>query len=111
MAFEDFKYWKIYRFIKDPEDAKACEDLVIKHYFKLKEIYITLISTSNYPNVNWLEFVEFIKNCDVIDSFLTLSSVDRHFIATNVELEEIDENPDRALCRYEFLEILVRLAG
>jgi len=46
-----------------------------------------------------------------MDANLNMSSIDRHFIATNVELEEIDENPDRALCRYEFLEILVRIAG
>ncbi len=40
-----------------------------------------------------------------------ISTIDRLFIATNVELEEIEENPDRALCRYEFFEILVRLAA
>ena len=46
-----------------------------------------------------------------MDANLNMSSIDRHFIATNDELEEIDENPDRALCRYEFLEILVRIAA
>jgi len=91
--------------------VKYCEDLVIKLYPKLKDIFTTLISTSYYPNVNWLEFVVFIRDLDILDSYLTMSAIDRHFIATNVELEEIDENPDRALCRYEFLEILVRVAG
>jgi hypothetical protein len=37
--------------------------------------------------------------------------VDRLFIATNVELEAIDDNPDKALCRFEYLEIIVRLAN
>jgi hypothetical protein len=40
-----------------------------------------------------------------------LATIDRLFIATNVELEEVDENPDRALCRYEFFEVLARIAG
>ena len=32
------------------------------------------------------------------------------FIATNVSLHEFTTNAERNLCRYEFLEILVRLA-
>lgn len=40
-----------------------------------------------------------------------MATIDRLFISTNVELEANDENPDKALCRYEFLEIMVRLAN
>jgi hypothetical protein len=39
-----------------------------------------------------------------------MSVVDRLFIATNVELFDMVENADRALCRFEFFEIIVRLA-
>ena len=70
-----------------------------------------MISQSNYPNANWLEFVDFIRDCEILDEKVNMSSIDRHFIATNVEIEQIEENPDRALCRYEFFEILVRIAG
>ena len=77
----------------------------------LKDIFTTLISRSNYPNINWLEFVNFVKQAKIIDQNTTLAVIDRLFIATNVELERIDENPDRSLCRYEFFEILVRIAG
>ena len=38
------------------------------------------------------------------------SDVDRVFIATNVELEDQEENDDRRLCRFEFYEIIVRIA-
>jgi len=44
MAKEDAKFWKINRFIKDPEDLKYCENVIIKNYNKLKEIFISLIS-------------------------------------------------------------------
>ena len=47
----------------------------------------------------------------IIDKRVTLATIDRFFIATNVELVHSENNPDRELCRYEFLEILVRLAG
>jgi len=36
--------------------------------------------------------------------------VDRAFIAVNFEVDDIDDNPNRELCRYEFMEILVRIA-
>ena len=36
--------------------------------------------------------------------------IDRAFIATNFEDDDIDDNPNRELCRYEFMEILIRIA-
>ena len=49
--------------------------------------------------------------CKIPDKNVGLATIDRVFIATNVELEKNDDNPDKALCRYEFMEILVRLAN
>ena len=40
-----------------------------------------------------------------------MSAVDRLFIVTNFEIVENNDNPDRALCRYELFEILVRIAN
>jgi hypothetical protein len=54
----------------------------------LKKIYITLISMSDYPNISWLDFVNFIKDCKILDKQLPLATIDRLFIAANVELEE-----------------------
>lgn len=39
-----------------------------------------------------------------------MSIIDRLFIATNVELVDMVDNADRALCRFEFYEIIVRIA-
>ncbi len=39
-----------------------------------------------------------------------MNVIDRLFIAANVELFEMVENADRALCRFEFFEIIVRIA-
>ncbi|CDW81533.1 UNKNOWN [Stylonychia lemnae] len=111
MLKEDFEFWKINRFIKDTEDIRACEQVIKDNIVVLKDIYITLISTSNYPNINWNEFTLFVKQANIVDEKTTFSAIDRSFIATNVELEQIAENPDRALCRYEFFEVLVRIAG
>ena len=47
----------------------------------------------------------------MLDKNLTFSTLDRLFIATNVELVEMDDNPDKELCRFEMVEIIVRIAG
>ena len=48
---------------------------------------------------------------NILDKNVTTQTIDRLFIATNVELVEMDDNPDKELCRFEMLEILVRIAG
>jgi hypothetical protein len=40
-----------------------------------------------------------------------MAAVDRLFIVTNFEIVENNDNPDRALCRYELFEIFVRIAN
>lgn len=40
-----------------------------------------------------------------------MQTIDRVFIATNVELVEQEDNPDRDLCRFEFYEIICRLGS
>ena len=49
--------------------------------------------------------------CKIIDKNVSTSTLDRLFIAVNVELVSMDDNPDKSLCRFELLEILVRIAG
>ena len=46
-----------------------------------------------------------------IDRNLTITDIDRIFIATNYEEKELDNqaNDENALCRFEFLEIIVTL--
>ena len=39
-----------------------------------------------------------------------LKDIDRVFIATNYEEEDLEENDDSSLCRFEFLEIICRMA-
>jgi len=62
-----------------------------------------------------LEFGKFCKEIIIMDKVITLSVVDRLFVAVNFEDNsngyEGEDNPDKLLCRYEFLEILIRLAG
>ena len=58
------------------------------------------------------EFTSFAKTCNLMDKNVPTSSIDRLFIAANVQkrgAKQID-NPDKELARYEFFECLVRIA-
>lgn len=71
---------------------------------------MTEICNSNFPNISWIDFSNFCEKCKIYDKNVLLATIDRIFIATNVEIEKNDDNPDKALQRFEFYEILVRVA-
>ena len=105
------KQWKINRITKDQEAVKEVEEVCWRYIKQLKELYISLISDSGFPYLTWLDFANFIKQINVVDERTPLATIDRIFIAANVEEAQVQENPDRALCRHEFFEILLRIAA
>ena len=112
-AEEDFKHWKIPRICKDPEDLENVKGVVRKYYSQLKHIFYSLISCEEYPHVGWMNFTEFSEQVSIIDAahHVDLATIDRTFIVTNYDDQHVEGNPVQQLCRYEFMEILVRLAG
>ncbi|CDW72588.1 UNKNOWN [Stylonychia lemnae] len=110
MLDDDLKYWKIHRFIKDDNDRLMCEKIIRQNVVLIKKIFITEICNSSFPNISWIDFSNFCEKCKIFDKNVIIATIDRIFIATNVELEKNDDNPDKALQRYEFYEILVRIA-
>jgi hypothetical protein len=63
------------------------------------------------------QFIKFTQDCGIVDNKSTgckASDLDTIFISTNFEedagTQESDANDDNALCRFEFLEIIVRAA-
>ncbi|CAG9314269.1 unnamed protein product [Blepharisma stoltei] len=108
----DSKYYKLPRVIRDTKQLDDVYSVLLANFGEIKEIFLYLSASSNYPSIGWLDFSDFCDQCDMHDKkFLNKAAVDRIFIAVNVELEEkLDDNPDKELCRYEFYEIIVRLA-
>ena len=78
---------------------------------KLKDVFLKLIAKSRFPNISWLDFADFCVDMSIPDKGCSIAKIDMAFIATNVELQRNDENPDKDLNRCEFWEILVRLAN
>ena len=57
-----------------------------------------------------MEFCDAVIKWKMIDQNLTTQGTDGAFVATNYDGESLEGNDENSLCRYEFLEILVRLA-
>lgn len=112
-AFDsDMALTKCYRFIKEPDDLKATFKVLRRCYESLKHQFNTSIATvKSYPVIDWLDFVSQCHAWKIVDrTNLTSADIDRIFVATNFEEEDLEENDDNALCRYEFSEIIVRMA-
>jgi len=107
---QDIKQWKVDKFCKDKNDYAACIEVFNKHYAKLKDLWVQLCSGELYPNIGWFEFERFCNESGIIDKLCTPQMVDRAFIAVNFDEDDNDDNPARELCRYEFMEIFVRIA-
>lgn len=88
-----------------------CEK-ILRHNVKiLKKVFINEISRGMYPFIGWIDFSNFCDRCQVFDKGVIFSTIDRIFIATNVEAHlKMLDNPEKALCRFEFYEIMVRIA-
>jgi len=56
------------------------------------------------------DFTSFIHRSDLFCKFLNLAAVDRNFIATNNSTHKYKNSAERELHRYEFVEVIVRLA-
>lgn len=63
--------------------------------------------------------IDFSNQCSgwkiVHKKHLSTTDIDRLFFAVNFEevggeAEDLDDNPDKELCRYEYFEIIVRMA-
>jgi hypothetical protein len=113
MCDVDFHFWKVPKLLKSlPREVENILKTIIKNLPLINNVFISLISiASSYPFITWLDYAQWIKKIGIVDEInLPMATFDRMFIACNIEEEDLEDNPDRALCRYEFLEILVRMA-
>ena len=117
LCFEiDWKKVKITKFV-NVADAPKIRKSVYDNYVLIKDIFIYRISRSkSYPTLGWQIFLDFCNEISVLDDKVTIIEIDKAFVAANMEDdddsgdEDTGANPARELCRYEFIEILIRLA-
>lgn len=106
----DKELWKIERLIKDEDDMQMCINILSTNMNLLINIFKTIISQSNYPQISWNDFTLFGNQLNLFDTQFGLSTFDRLFITTNVS-SKTDDNSGQELRRFEFFEILIRIAN
>ena len=101
----------MFRLSKDPEEIDKIHDVLFRNILLIRDNFFYCNSNPKlYPMINRDEFHKLCILWQIKDDNLKVADIDRAFIATNVELEEQKANDDLALCRFEFFEIIVRMA-
>ena len=82
------------------------------HFEALKEIFISTCNSSHSPpDLKKDHAYKFLVQSGCVDGYyLSRGIVDIVFKAANYEIVDSLDNADNALCRYEFLEFIVRIA-
>ena len=126
----DVKLWKVTRLIKDQDDYNGVVRTLTKHAKTLVHLFLFLASKSQFPAIGLLDLGAFCQDSRIVDAKFISSTVDRQFIAAtsanpNIVIDDrmakmrasasktelLRICPDGALLRYQFIEILVRIAG
>ena len=77
----------------------------------LKHLHCIAISRGKaYPNMTWFDFALCCETCGFLDRTIKLSTLDRVFIASDVEAAKVCGNSKLLMNRYEFFEALVRIS-
>jgi hypothetical protein len=83
----DMGYSKITRVIKNnDEEFHIVKDILWKNYARIKGIYLSSTTSSEYPILSWNDFTILCNKCKIVDKYCNLSTIDRVYIATNVNL-------------------------
>lgn len=78
---------------------------------RINNIFLYYIGISTYPTIGMNDFTSWANKCEIIDGKqINLATLDRILITTNVALHGLISSAERDLNRYEFLEVIVRLA-
>ena len=109
----DCKLWKLRKFVKEESDVENCKAVIMEHQEKLKEVFINLISASSYPAITMMAISNWVTRCQIIEGPLNNTVVDRLFISANFQQPDSPkfQTIGNALVRFEFYELLVRIAN
>jgi hypothetical protein len=101
--------------VRDKDDYNNVRKVLLDNFEFIYEQYVFGQGSSNFPTVSMLDFSKMCRYWKAISKSLTVTDVDRLFYAVNFEEVQgqqgaLEDNPDQELCRYEFFEIIVRMA-
>lgn len=80
----DFKMWKVTRFIKSPEEFEAVKKCILKHMQAIRNIQLNLQAESQmYPGIAMFDFRNFCQAIGIVEQdVFSLSDADRLYLAS-----------------------------
>ena len=87
MFQKDIESWKMSRVIKDMFEYRRVCDVLIEHAEMIKDLFNNPLALSSFPSISWIDFGNMCVAWKIPDNrTCTMQTIDRVFIATNVEL-------------------------
>lgn len=109
----DWKCSKISNFIRSQDEQNSLKTVLRSNYALIKTSYkiLSAYSGSDVFSIGSNILNDFLNQCKIYDSFYAISDFGVNLTSTLVQKEKGQiYNPGNSLVRYEFLEILVRIA-
>lgn len=113
----DFVNGRYRNFIKDKKDLKQVRELLKENYKELKDFYKHYSSFSNRKHfgIGQNMMIDIFNKMGALDTkYLNIAALGIEMAKVNfsdkITQEEETNNPKNLICRYEFLELLVRCA-
>ena len=113
---EDINFGKIIRTIKKGSDQQEefdrIKNLLFEHYVRIINIFTYYAGASSYPTIGMNDFTSFSTACKILDQEnIGLAQLDLLLVATCVSHHQFVNSANLDMQRYEFLEMIVRLAN
>ena len=111
----DWENTKIHKIVKNNDELSEVKDFLKDNYKFFRETYkyySAFAPAGLIFSIGTNTFSDIISNCPglVDNDTLKLSDLDLEFVATNAGVARHKFNPERQICRHEFMEIFVRIA-
>ncbi|CAG9317234.1 unnamed protein product [Blepharisma stoltei] len=110
----DFRHTRIPNFVKKPEDLEAVKEYLKKIYKDLRETYrfLSAGSGSEIFSITSNSLLDFLNQASVFDDHFSISDLGVLWNSVNSQTNK-DQiyNSGNGLCRYEFIEIIARIAN
>eukprot|EP00358_Blepharisma_japonicum_P001299 CAMPEP_0202955260 /NCGR_PEP_ID=MMETSP1395-20130829/51643_1 /ASSEMBLY_ACC=CAM_ASM_000871 /TAXON_ID=5961 /ORGANISM="Blepharisma japonicum, Strain Stock R1072" /LENGTH=375 /DNA_ID=CAMNT_0049671631 /DNA_START=936 /DNA_END=2060 /DNA_ORIENTATION=- len=110
----DWKHSRLMNFVKNQADQDKVKDILKANYKHIRETYkfLAAFSGSEIFSIGSNVLTDFLNQCQILDSNYAASDLGVNWNSCIVPKEKGQlYNPGSALVRYEFMEIMVRIAN
>lgn len=93
-------------------EETAIKEALFSEYVSICNVFDYYSGKSSYPTISMNDFTSFSTECKILDhNYINLAALDLLLVATCVSTNIYVNSAEKDLQRYEFLEMIVRIAN